>query len=264
LPQTVRNAHTLRQAIAELIAPVTQLDAELTREWVLALDVARARARLEGGAVAYEPLEVVGAAGNLLVPFVRATVALERSGLIADSDAVQARERRYQLMPLIASWLGGEPAPRDRARAAARRAAVLVAGSILRRASTLLRASVEPGAPGPAGVQRALAEWERPLCPACGGAPDFARRDGGKRALTCARCDSTWRTSALGCLGCGAQEAPTIARVTSAALGYLLTICNSCGRYLKEPMEALPVEPLVERALTEELDAAAEARGLRL
>ncbi|MFL5577360.1 MAG: formate dehydrogenase accessory protein FdhE [Gemmatimonadaceae bacterium] len=265
MPPTLRSADSLRQTLADVIAPLSRLEAELSQRWVLAVDVARARTRLESGVVAFEPLETIGAAGDLLVPFVRATVALERAGLISDPEAMQARERRYQIMPLIVSWLGGEPAPRDRARAAARRAAAMIAGSILRRASALLRAPAAPaGEVGSRSVERALEEWDRPLCFCCGGAPDFALRQGGTRWLVCARCDSTWRTSALGCLGCGAHEAPTIARVTCAALGYQLTICNSCGRYLKEPTEARPLDPLLERALTSELDAAAEARGLRL
>jgi hypothetical protein len=262
LPQILRNADPIRQTIADQIAPVTRLDAELTRQWPLALDVARARARLEAGLVAFEPLEVIGAAGDLLVPFVRATVALERAGLATDSDAVQARERRYQILPLVVSWLGGEPLPRDRAKATARRAAALVGASVLRRASELLRSA--ESAEVRRDVERSLASWQRPVCPCCGSVPDFAVREGAERTLVCARCDSTWRTSAFGCLGCGAKDAPTIARITSPAIGYQLTICNSCGRYVKEPLETRAIEPLLERALTSELDAAAEARGLRL
>ena len=114
-------------------------------------------------------------------------------------------------------------------------------------------------------------EWNRSYCPCCGGSPDFSVRDdtvdGGlerDRGLVCARCDTTWRTEALGCLGCGERESPTIARISSDALGYQLAICNACGRYLKEPAAPAPLDPLVERVLTAQLDAAAEARGLRL
>jgi hypothetical protein len=253
---------TLRQSVAEQLAPVARLCAELAEEWELALDVGRARARLAGGLVAYDPLDVLGSAGDLLVPYMRATTALERAGLATLEASVQARERRYQLLPLVVAWLAGEPEPRDRGRAAARRAAALVAASALRRAGEALRRADEQS---PAGeIARLLGGWQRAYCPCCGGSPDFAVRDGQNRLLLCARCDTTWPTSALGCLGCGAREAPTIARITSTALGFQLAICNSCGRYIKEPLAGGVAEPLIDRLLTAELDAAAEARGLRL
>lgn len=252
----------IRQTVAEQLAPVARLSIELASEWRLALDLARARGRLAGGLVAFDTLDVLGSAGDLLVPFVRATTALERAGLATIEEAVQARERRFQLLPLVVSWLAGEPEPRDRGRGAARRAAALVASSVLHRASEMLRRPDD--ATEAADVARLIGEWQRAYCPCCGGAPDFAMRDGQTRWLLCARCDTSWPTSALGCLGCGAREAPTIARITSNALGYQLTICNSCGRYIKEPLSGGVTEPLIERLLTAELDAAAEARGLRL
>jgi formate dehydrogenase maturation protein FdhE len=82
--------------------------------------------------------------------------------------------------------------------------------------------------------------------------------------LVCARCDARWRAAGRGCLACDATSAPTLARVRSPYLGYELVICNSCGRYLKERSGPLVYDPVVERALTGELDAAAERRGLRI
>ncbi|HET7456610.1 MAG TPA: formate dehydrogenase accessory protein FdhE [Gemmatimonadaceae bacterium] len=251
---------TIRQTVAEQLAPVARLSAELTGAWRLAVDLARARTRLAGGLVAFDPLDVLGAAGDLLVPFVRATSALERAGLATIEEEVQARERRFDLLPLVVSWLSGEPEPRDRGRAAARRAASLVASSVLRTASARLREFPD----GEPTVAALLVSWQRAHCPCCGGSPDFAVRDGEARSLLCSRCDTSWPTTAHGCLGCGAREAPTIARITSHALGYQLTICNSCGRYIKEPLSGCVAEPLIERLMTAELDAAAEARGLRL
>ena len=259
---TVSSPSFIRQTVAESVAPLTRLQAELSEQWELELDVQRARTRLEGGLAAFEPMDVIGGAGDLTLPFVRATVALERAGLATDPEATQARDRRGQLVPLLASWLGGEPAPRDRARATARRAVAIVARSVLHRAIQLLRGA-EPAAAAQR-VERLLATWERRSCPCCDGVPDFGVRDGDGRLLVCSRCDTTWRTATLGCLGCGAGEAPTLARIVSSAIGYQITICNSCGRYMKEPIEPHPIEPLVDRALTSELDAAAEARGLRL
>lgn len=255
-------AESIRRTVAEMIAPLVRLREELVAYWDLQLDVDGARARLEAGAAAFEPMKVLAAAGNLRAPYQRATVALERAGLATEPEANEARERAGQVMRIVMSWLGGEPPPRDGARATARQAAALVGGSALRCAIAQLR-----GAPPQERAQRVaslLEGWERPSCPCCGGAPEFALRQGELRVLVCSRCDSSWRTSALGCLGCGAVETPTLARIHSPAIGFQLAICNSCGRYMKEPLDRSAIDPLVDRALTAELDAAAEARGLRL
>ena len=55
-----------------------------------------------------------------------------------------------------------------------------------------------------------------------------------------------------------------IARISNPALGYDLVMCNSCGRFLKERPRRGLASLLVERALTAELDLAAEQRGLRI
>ena len=255
-------AESIRRTVADMIAPLTRLHEELVAYWDLRLDVAVARARLEAGAAAFEPVKVLAAAGNLRAPYQRATVALERAGLATEPEASEARERAGQVMRIVMSWLGGEPPPRDGARATARQAAALVGGSALRSAIAQLRDS--PPAEGVRRVAAILESWERPSCPCCGSAPEFSVRQGERRTLVCSRCDSTWRTTALGCLGCGAVETPTIARIHSPAIGFQLAICNSCGRYMKEPVDRAAIDPLVDRALTAELDAAAEARGLRL
>src|SRR5439155_13168772 len=107
-----------------------------------------------------------------------------------------------------------------------------------------------------------LATWKRLNCPCCGASPDLALATDRRRTLVCWRCDTMWRTDRRGCLGCGADTSPTIARVASPYLGYELTICNSCGRYLKERRGAPTHALLVERALTLGLDEAAQQRGL--
>jgi formate dehydrogenase maturation protein FdhE len=240
------------RTLAEQIAPVLQLQSELGARWRMGLDVERARERLRAGLAAYDPLEVIGSAGALLVPYIRATAALERAGLASAAEASDARERNFQVLPLIASWLAGEPPPRERARYTAYRAAAVVATSILRRASADVRRELS------------LEGWSRPECPCCGGPPDFAAYEGAERQLVCSRCDTVWRTQIMGCLGCGATTEPALCHVKSSELGFALVVCNQCGRYLKEPLGRSIIDPPVERALTAQLDAAAEARGLRL
>ena len=244
---------SLRELVAEQVTPLSALHVELARRWHPSFDVAAARARLLAGRVAYQPARVIASVGSLVVPYTRAIAALQRAGFAAETEAEGARERRGQIAQLLAEWLSCEPTPRERVRAVARRAAVLVASSILRRASTELHR-------GPP-----LDGWAGSVCPCCGGPAEFrVREPAGSSMLICWRCDISWRTRSVGCLGCGATGAPAVARIESPALGYLLLVCHPCGRYLKEPAAPALIEPLVERALTAQLDAAAEARGLRL
>jgi hypothetical protein len=52
--------------------------------------------------------------------------------------------------------------------------------------------------------------------------------------------------------------------VDALDLGYELLVCHACARYLKERRGDGMQLPIIERALTVELDAAAERRGLRI
>ena len=131
--------------------------------------------------------------------------------------------------------------------------AILVGNALLRAASARV------------GAPASWRTWARSVCPCCGGAADIALIErGAQRTLVCARCDMQWRARRAGCLGCDAEMAPAIARITNPDLGYDLVICHSCGRYLKERSGRAHHPPLVERALTAEMDAAAVRRGLRL
>lgn len=259
---TSTSATTMRRTVSDQLAPLTVLRAQLTASWQPTFDVPHARARLASGATAFDALDVLGTAVGLLAAYVRATHAVEHAGLATEDEGALARDRRYQLQLLMAAWVSGEPLPRDGGKGAARRAAALVAGSVLSRASRIVCGD---DAPSFGGAVTAVVDGARATCPCCGNVPDFAFRGVvGERLLLCCRCDTSWATPAAGCLGCGAHEAPTIARIASPAIGYQLTICNACGRYLKEPLDPVVPDPLIERALTSELDAAAEARGLRL
>ena len=89
-------------------------------------------------------------------------------------------------------------------------------------------------------------------------------RTGTGRLLVCARCDTQWQAPTLGCLGCEATRPPTFVRVDAVDLGYELLVCHACARYLKERRGDGMQTPIIERALTVELDSAAERRGLRI
>ncbi len=244
----------MRSALAEQIAPLLEAQQNLFDRWVIEMDLEAARRRIRDGRVAYEPLKVIAAAGHLLVAFRRMTVAIEHAGLATSDDAAAAREYGGDVLLLIAAWLAAEPLPRDPAKRVARRAAAAIGSSILARAS---EAVIE--------TDGDVAGWNRPHCPCCGGLPDFAfTGGGGTRAMVCARCDTEWPSDTAGCAGCGATSEPAIVRIAMPALGYDLVICNQCGRYIKESALSGTANLLVERALTADIDAAAERRGLML
>ena len=247
-----RSREVVSQGIAEQLAPIIHLHDAIRREARVALDLERAAARVEGSVPAFDPLTVIRAAGDLEPAFWRAVRAFERAGAATTAAASEARRRRWDVVELGLGWLAGERAPSNPVSALVLRAAALVASAVLRTVAEQV------------ALVASFDEWERSVCPCCGGAPDFALVHGSARTLICSRCDTAWERWAPGCLGCGAHRAPTIVRVRSPYLGYTLAICHSCGRYLKERPGSEPCVPLVERALTEELDAAAERRGLRI
>lgn len=242
----------IRRSVGEQLEPVLEAHRLLAARWTPGIDVAHACGRLRAGHVAYDPLDVVGAAGSLEVPFLRMTATLEHAGLATTEEAAGARERGFEVLPLVLSWLAAEPLAHDPVKRVARRAAAILGSSILRCASDAVREAA------------ALDGWRRPLCPCCGGAPEFALGTDAGRQLLCSRCDTAWPAPSAGCVGCGAEGAPAIARIVMPELGYHLVMCNPCGRYLKEPSNAVGLDPLLERAITSDLDAAAETRGLML
>jgi hypothetical protein len=252
LEPQVEDSRSARRAAEERVRPLRVLQVELGTRWRIALDLTSARARIGAGLTGYQPIEVIGSAGDLVVPFLHATRAIETAGLASNAAIAAARERRFEVLPAITGWLAGERRPRDPTLQVVRLAASIVAGSILRRASEDVARELS------------LDGWARATCPCCGSPPELAAETSHGRRLLCSRCDATWPCSHVGCLGCGARGSPLLARIPAPAIGYELTICNACGRYLKVRAHGDEIEPLVERALTSELEEAAERRGLRL
>ncbi|MBA3890321.1 MAG: formate dehydrogenase accessory protein FdhE [Gemmatimonadaceae bacterium] len=217
------------------------------------VDTALARRRVKAGRPAFDALELLQGAGDLHRPFQRAAEAFELAGLATADQVWSARTQPLAtVMMLGASWLAGEPLPRLEPRRLSQRAAAVVVGAVLSSAAGKVRTTVRSGTE------------DRSACPACGCSPEFSIVGPSGRMLTCARCDTRWRTVRKGCLGCGAHDSPTVARIPSPDVGYDLVVCNGCGRYMKERTRRGGSDLLVERALTSQLDAAAERRGLRL
>ena len=234
------------------LGPLVRLHAELGRFRLGPTRVRRARSNIANGRVAFDPNEVLRAATDLDGSLGRMATAFEMCGM-ASPRALDSFRKGYAIaQPLLKAWLVGERGSSDEGRRLALRAAALVGNAILRSAA----AQASKGAH--------LGEWKGNTCPCCGGQPDLAVRTEPARWLVCARCDTRWQAPTLGCLACEATRPPTFVRVDALDLGYELLVCHACARYIKERRGDGMQSPMLERALTVELDAAAERRGLRI
>lgn len=239
--------------MAEQFAPVLRVHSDLVVDCTPSVDSTTATARITAGQLGYDALRALGSCGDLMPRFVRVLDAFEIAGLVSNEDRRSILDGELDVDDLVCGWFTGDRTPRDPRRRAARQVAIVVGNAVLRSATERV------GAPS---VWRG---WSRVVCPCCGGAPDIALTErGAQRSLVCARCDAQWRAPRAGCLGCETVDAPGIARIDNPALGYVLVICNACGRFLKERSRRGLASFIVERAITTELDLAAEQRGLRI
>lgn len=243
----------MRSTTAEQFAPVLRVHGEIARACMPTVDVAAARARIAGGQIAYDALHVIASCGDLRPGLARVLDAFEVAGILSNDERRSVIASEADVDDLVSGWFTGDRIPRTGDRRLARQAAIVVANALLRAATERV------------GAPSTWHAWTRVVCPCCGGSPDMALLErGGNRTLVCARCDAQWRAPRAGCLGCYQVDAPVLARIENAALGYDLVMCNSCGRFLKERPRRGLESLLVERAITLELDLAAEQRGLRI
>jgi hypothetical protein len=236
---------------ADEFGPLVRVHSELGRFRLAPARVRRARVNVAEGRVAFDPNEVLRSAGDLDASLGRVATAFEMCGM-ASPRALESFRKGYAIaQPLLKAWLVGERGSSDEGRRLALRAAALVGNAILRSAAVQASKGAQFG------------DWKKVSCPCCGGPPDLAVKTL-QRMLICARCDTAWQAPTLGCLGCEATRPPTFVRVDALDLGYELLVCHACARYLKERRGDGMQAPMIERALTVELDSAAERRGLRI
>ena len=80
--------------------------------------------------------------------------------------------------------------------------------------------------------------WGRGVCPFCGAPPAFAEvPEDGQRRLACHVCGAAWIFSRTRCPLCGTLDISQLLRLVPEGLreeGYAVTVCKSCGGYLKE------------------------------
>lgn len=240
-----------RYHFADDLEPLVRVHAELSRFKLGPTRVKRARANMSEGRVAFDPLDVLRAAGDLDPSLARVATAFEMCGMASTRELVAFRKDYSVAAPLLKAWLVGERGSSDEGRRLALRSVGVVGNAILRSAAT----QASKGA--------SFKGWQKTTCPCCGGSPDLAVRSQAIRMLVCSRCDTQWEAPTVGCLGCEATRPPTFVRVDALDLGYDLLVCHSCARYIKERRGSSIDAPILERSLTIELDAAAERRGLR-
>jgi formate dehydrogenase maturation protein FdhE len=242
----------MSSGVADQFEPVLQLQQALRSSVRPVVDVKEAQARIASRRPGFDPVRILSRARTVVTAFDRCVDALENAGLASSTAVTALRQQQHDARSLAISWAAGESAATASTQRLAQKAASLVAGAILQSNARVVTQKLK------------LESWHRPVCPSCGGSPDLAFVEGATRALVCSRCDTSWPVTTRGCIGCEATTAPTIARVRSPYLGYDLVICHACGRYLKERVGHAQHPPLVERALTAEMDAAAVRRGLRI
>ena len=245
---------TIRTTTAEQLEPVLRIHADVLGTCRPVVDAESAQQRIRAGQVGYDALRVLRSCGDLLPRFLLVLDAFEVAGFISNDERRSLLDSEPDVDDLVSGWFTGDRTPREPRRRAARQAAIVVGNALLRAASERV---------GPATSWRG---WARTVCPCCGGAPDIVLVErGAQRTLVCARCDTQWRSKRTGCLGCDADDSPpAVARIANPELGYDLLMCNACGRFIKERPRRGLESLIVERALTTELDLAAEQRGLRI
>jgi hypothetical protein len=110
-----------------------------------------------------------------------------------------------------------------------------------------------------------LSRWQHPICPMCGGEPDFAViTPAAERLLICSRCTGRWPFEPLTCPYCGNTDRGRITSFASRDGLYRIFACDACQRYLKayDARRAdRPVMPPVDSVATLPLDAAAIQKG---
>jgi len=244
---------TVRSTLAEQLEPVLRVHAELMEACEPQVDADECQRRIQTGLVAYDALRVLGSCGDLRPRFAAMLDAFEVAGLVSNADRRGLLDGELDVDDLVSGWFTGDRMPRDARRRTARQVAILVGNALLQSASARV------------GAASTWRTWTRSACPCCGGAPDIVLLErGSQRTLVCARCDVQWRSRRTGCLGCDADGAPSMARIANPELGYDLVICHGCGRFYKERARRGLESLIVERALTLELELAAEQRGLRI
>jgi FdhE protein len=253
-----------------LITTVVELTATIERGRLprLSLPPKYVAAKLARGvpAMAAEPIPLPVAA--LTPPLVRLCAELASGGAGDAADHVRAAIEDGSIDPgslLAASLARDQDAIRQGAahRGLSPDLVWLVAElAVSPFANALQRALFAPAADATA---RALDDWDRGYCPACGSWPALAEVAGGHRILRCSFCAAAWELNSYACIYCGESgEAFVTAAPDEERKDRRVEVCSACGGYLKtvDVAELSPFPLLAIADLeTMDLDIAAMERG---
>ena len=175
-------------------------------------------------------------------------------------DRIQSLARDGQIDAVVCSWYEAAMAPARRKtdpqtheKELLDQVLLLAMRPFLARCAEALLPKIEIG------------DWGQPVCPLCGGEPEFAYiNPAAERLLICGRCTGQWRYDAITCPYCENSDRTQITSFTSRDQRYRIYACDVCHRYLKAydgRDGSRPALLAVDSIATLPLDAAAIQRG---
>ena len=175
-------------------------------------------------------------------------------------DRIQSLARDGQIDAVVCSWYEAAMAPARRKtdpqtheKELLDQVLLLAMRPFLARCAEALLPKIEIG------------DWGQPVCPLCGGEPEFAYiNPAAERLLICGRCTGQWRFDAITCPYCENSDRTQITSFTSRDQRYRIYACDVCHRYLKAydgRDGSRPALLAVDSIATLPLDAAAIQRG---
>ena len=175
-------------------------------------------------------------------------------------DRIQSLARDGQIDAVVCSWYEAAMAPARRKTDPQTHEKELLDQVLLLAMRPFLARCAEALLP-----KIEIADWGQPVCPLCGGEPEFAYiNPAAERLLICGRCTGQWRFDAITCPYCENSDRTQITSFTSRDQRYRIYACDVCHRYLKAydgRDGSRPALLAVDSIATLPLDAAAIQRG---
>ncbi|HTL02922.1 MAG TPA: formate dehydrogenase accessory protein FdhE [Vicinamibacterales bacterium] len=175
-------------------------------------------------------------------------------------DRIQSLARDGQIDAVVCSWYEAAMAPARRKTDSQTHEKELLDQVLLLAMRPFLARCAEALLP-----KIEIADWGQPVCPLCGGEPEFAYiNPAAERLLICGRCTGQWRFDAITCPYCENGDRTQITSFTSRDQRYRIYACDVCHRYLKAydgRDGSRPALLAVDSIATLPLDAAAIQRG---
>jgi hypothetical protein len=179
---------------------------------------------------------------------------------LPEYNRIQALARDGQIEIVVSTWFESAMAPSRRRTDAGTQERELLDQVLLLAMRPFLARCAEALLP-----RLELSDWLQPVCPLCGGEPEFAFiNPAAERLLICGRCTGQWHYDPITCPYCENSDRSRITSFTSRDGRYRIYACDECHRYLKAfdgRDGSRPALLAVDSIATLPLDAAAIQRG---